>query len=139
MRRWRHQTARVTPTYCLTLNNFGKSHALRTFPHEHVPTRHAACAFGTGRPVKSHFGTKRAQAMSMKNALVPLTPRVRDTAPAPSDRRANADFVAHLIATAVQAPQTRARRRADPSEALAAYRSLSPWPTEAGRTVSRSL
>ena len=82
--------------------------------------------------------------MPMKNALVPLTPRVRDAAPPQSDRRANtnhtkADFVAHLIATAVQAPQTRARRRAEPLEAVAAYQSLGQWPTEAGRAISRSL
>jgi len=81
--------------------------------------------------------------MPMKNALVPVTPPVTDTVPAqPGWRTGNhtkADFVAHLIAMAVQAPQTRARRRAEPPEALAAYRSLGQWPTEAGRTVSRSL
>ena len=33
-----------------------------------------------------------------------------------------AAFLAHLIATKQQAPQTRERRRAEPSEALAAYR-----------------
>jgi len=82
---------------------------------------------------------QEAQAMPMKNALVPVTPQVRVAAPAQSDRRAKADFVAHLIATAVQAPQTRARRRADPADATAAYRSLGQWPTEAGRAVSRSL
>ncbi len=32
-------------------------------------------------------------------------------------------FLTHLIATREQAPQTRERRRADPAEALAAYRS----------------
>ena len=36
-----------------------------------------------------------------------------------------AAFLAHLIATKDQAPQTRERRRADPSEAIAAYRSAS--------------
>jgi hypothetical protein len=34
----------------------------------------------------------------------------------------NAAFLAHLIATKDQHPQTRERRRADPAEALAAYR-----------------
>jgi hypothetical protein len=34
-----------------------------------------------------------------------------------------AAFLAQLIATKQQAPQTRERRRAEPSEALAAYRS----------------
>ncbi|MCF8477322.1 MAG: hypothetical protein K9G60_09835 [Pseudolabrys sp.] len=31
-------------------------------------------------------------------------------------------FLAHLIATKEQAPQTRERRRAEPGDALAAYR-----------------
>jgi hypothetical protein len=53
--------------------------------------------------------------------------------------RANADFVAHLIATSAQAPQTRARRRANPGEAIAAYDALGHWPTPAGRKLSRSL
>lgn len=33
-------------------------------------------------------------------------------------------FLAHLIATKAMAPQTRERRRAEPSEAIAAYRSV---------------
>jgi hypothetical protein len=38
--------------------------------------------------------------------------------------RRNAAFVAHLIATKAQAPQTRARRRAEPSEAIARYKAV---------------
>ena len=79
----------------------------------------------------------------MSNALVPLAQtdqadvRTATTARAPS--RANADFVAHLIATSAQAPQTRARRRANSDEAIAAYDALGHWPTPAGRKLSRSL
>jgi hypothetical protein len=84
----------------------------------------------------------------VSNALVPLAqtdqaaaqtaaqktvPTVRTTS------RANADFVAHLIATSAQAPQTRARRRANPEDAIAAYDALGHWPTPAGRKLSRSL
>jgi hypothetical protein len=36
----------------------------------------------------------------------------------------SAPFVAHLLATRMQAPQTRARRRAEPEEAIAVYRSM---------------
>jgi hypothetical protein len=48
-------------------------------------------------------------------------------APAPTTRQMpdiyrQAAFLAHLIATKEQAPQTRERRRAEPGEALAAYR-----------------
>lgn len=35
-----------------------------------------------------------------------------------------ATFLAHLIATKDQAPQTRKRRRAEPSEAIVAYRTV---------------
>ena len=52
-------------------------------------------------------------------ALVALTP-----ATAPSEPRSyrQATFLAHLIATKDQLPQTRERRRAEPSEAITAYR-----------------
>jgi hypothetical protein len=76
--------------------------------------------------------------MPMNNALVPLAP-AREEPALPSGRRANADFVAHLIATAAGLPQTRARRRAEPQHALAVYRALGQWPTEPGRALSRSL
>lgn len=75
----------------------------------------------------------------MSNALVPLELTDRDTGHSNGGRRANADFIAHLIATAAQAPQTRARRRAEPETATAAYRALGQWPTAAGGAVSRSL
>jgi len=48
-------------------------------------------------------------------------PNERATMPA---RRPSAAFVAQLIATRMQAPQTRARRRAEPEEAMAVYRSM---------------
>jgi hypothetical protein len=79
----------------------------------------------------------------VSNALVPLPQTDRAAAQTVANvratSRANADFVAHLIATSAQAPQTRARRRADPEDAIAAYDALGHWPTPAGRTLSRSL
>ena len=79
----------------------------------------------------------------MSNALVSLTRTGRDAAKTAvnvrASSRANADFVAHLIATSAQAPQTRARRRANADEAVAAYDALGHWPTPAGRKLSRSL
>ena len=80
----------------------------------------------------------------MSNALVPLAKADRaDTQTAATKVRTsscgNADFVAHLIATSTQAPQTRARRRANPEDAIAAYDALGHWPTPAGRKLSRSL
>ncbi|MGD0150268.1 MAG: hypothetical protein ABSB77_16950 [Xanthobacteraceae bacterium] len=83
----------------------------------------------------------------MSNALVSLAQIDRADAQADAQTatnvratgRANTDFVAHLIATSAQAPQTRARRRADPDEAIAAYDALGHWPTPAGGKLSRSL
>jgi len=79
----------------------------------------------------------------VSNALVPSTQSDRADAQTANNvratSRASADFVAHLIATSAQAPQTRARRRANSDEAIAAYDALGHWPTPAGRKLSRSL
>jgi hypothetical protein len=74
----------------------------------------------------------------VSNALVPLA-KVDQTAAVRATSRANADFVAHLFATSAQAPQTRARRRANSEDAIAAYDALGHWPTPPGRKLSRSL
>jgi hypothetical protein len=52
-------------------------------------------------------------------ALVALDPQDRS---GPAANHRYAPFVAHLVATKDQHPQTRERRRADPNDALAAYR-----------------
>jgi hypothetical protein len=74
----------------------------------------------------------------MSEALVPLTPVARDRAPLLPVSRANAAFVAHLIATWVAAPQTRVRRRAEPAVAAAAYVGVGQWPSRSGRILSQS-
>jgi hypothetical protein len=53
-------------------------------------------------------------------ALVALAPAAK-TQPTPSSFRP-APFIAHLLAVKDQHAQTRERRRAEPSEAIAAYR-----------------
>jgi hypothetical protein len=75
----------------------------------------------------------------MAGALVPLFPAVRPDAEVPSGSRARADFVAHLIATSAQVPQTRARRRAEPGDAVAAYAAGNHAPALTGMGLSRSL
>jgi hypothetical protein len=74
----------------------------------------------------------------MRKALVPMTPAhgVASARPASTPR---ADFVAHLIAGRLQVAQTRARRRAKPADALAAYGAVGQWPTPTGRMLSRAL
>jgi hypothetical protein len=58
-------------------------------------------------------------------ALVPLVATPRQLAPvAQRLTRPDPSFVAHLIATAEQSPQTRLLRRAAPEDVQAAYRSV---------------
>jgi hypothetical protein len=74
----------------------------------------------------------------VSESLVTLAP----AGPAASARQAHgqrADFIAHLIAVRLQAPLTRARRRAEPEDAAAAYGALGQWPTPPGRVLSRAL
>jgi hypothetical protein len=53
--------------------------------------------------------------------LVPLTAQAHNERPHPQVRRVS-NFLAQLIATARKLPQANAKRRADPAEAVAAYR-----------------
>ncbi len=62
-----------------------------------------------------HTGEDRPQS----RALVVTAPA---RAPELTSRPRQVAFLAHLIATKMHAPQTRERRRAEPNEALAAYR-----------------
>jgi|RhiMethySRZTD1v2_1073278.scaffolds.fasta_scaffold79987_2 hypothetical protein len=55
----------------------------------------------------------------------------------PRLRQPAAPFLAQLIATQMQLPQTRARRRAEPDEAVAVYGSLGPK-VITGRTVRQA-
>ena len=57
---------------------------------------------------------------SESRALVPVT--ASSSKPHHLPTRRVAAFLAHLIATARQLPQTRERRCAEPAEAIAAYR-----------------
>jgi hypothetical protein len=57
-------------------------------------------------------------------AMVPLAPAPPYWARKFLNPRPDPTFVAHLIATAEQLPQTRSLRRATPADALSAYRSV---------------
>jgi hypothetical protein len=70
-------------------------------------------------------------------ALIPIaapTPSQRSTT---ATRRPLASFLAHLIATQAQAPQTRTRRRAEPEEVLAVYGVASTRRSGIGRRLAR--
>ncbi len=71
----------------------------------------------------SHTGAAEpdpAQAREPGGSLIPLAPQFVQTSFGRAERP-SAAFLAHLIATAQQAPQTRQRRRAEPSGACARY------------------
>ena len=57
----------------------------------------------------------------------------------PAGQRPSATFLAQLIATAQQAPQTRQRRRAEPHEVTAIYAAVATPAASLGRTVNRAL
>jgi hypothetical protein len=61
------------------------------------------------------------------------------TAVEPAGGRPSAVFLAQLIATAQQAPQTRRRRRAEPNEASSIYAAVSAPAARIGRAICRSM
>jgi len=75
----------------------------------------------------------------VSTALVPVV--ASDSSPAPGSAigRPRADFLAQLIATVMQAPQTRIRRRAEPAEAVAVYAAIEGCAPARRATLSRSL
>jgi hypothetical protein len=80
----------------------------------------------------------RTSASAIGRALVPTAPSPRTDAPLASSRPSGT-FLAQLIATALAAPQTRARRRAEPGDASAAYQAAHAAPTAVGRILRSSL
>jgi hypothetical protein len=74
----------------------------------------------------------------VNTALVPVASAKSET-PAIGNGRPRADFLAQLIATLGQAPQTRVRRRAEPEDAIAAYGASDRVVIPAGHALTRSL
>jgi hypothetical protein len=96
----------------------------------------------SGRPRLAHCDARAATAPTdlpaPGRALVPVSSG-QETAIDPAGSRPLAMFLAQLVATAQQAPQTRHRRRAEPSEASALYAAASAPAARMGRTLCRSL
>jgi hypothetical protein len=70
-------------------------------------------------------------------ALVRLAP-AQATSTKTANSRPAANFLAHLIATADGAPQTRHRRRAEPDQADAIYAAASAFAAPTGRLLRRT-
>ncbi|WP_407157072.1 hypothetical protein [Bradyrhizobium sp. STM 3557] len=76
-----------------------------------------------------------ADAKPASTALVPMAPASYQSPVSSRMSRPDPTFVAHLIATAQQLPQTRHLRRAAPQEALSAYAAhLEPTPRTGPQT-----
>jgi hypothetical protein len=75
----------------------------------------------------------------VSTALVPVAVSDSSTHASAGAGRPRADFLAHMIATLAQAPQTGMRRRAEPAEAAAVYGAIERSPPLQRHAVSRSL
>ncbi len=100
------------------------------------PVRNAATVGGDADSSRAAAaGEPRGQARQSR-ALVALDPPRSSSARA---QRASAGFLAQLIATERRLPQTRARRRSEPADAVSRYAAAGPpGPPPPGRRVSRS-
>ncbi len=75
----------------------------------------------------------------MNTAVVVIETPKPDRRGVAADYRASARFLAQLIAAALQAPQTRARRRAQPNVGAAAYVALTHAADVPGRNLRHSI
>jgi len=96
----------------------------------------AAATGPLGRGKSSPTCAERAGSESSR-ALIAVAPPAESEPAPPLSRRPAAGFIAHLIATAQQAPQTRERRRADPDVAVSTYRAAMAG-APAGRRLDHS-
>jgi hypothetical protein len=89
---------------------------------------------GPERPVSAQESAK-----PVSTALVPVMPSIRSSGSAQRGDQPQANFLAQLIATVAQMPQTRVRRRAAPLDAIAAYGAGGRLALPAVPALSRSL
>ena len=91
-----------------------------------------------GRAPREPASARRDARTSESRALIPLQPIARGDTPLRT--RAQAAYLAHLIATKDKVPQTRERRRAEPQEVIAVYAAAGAGPgVPAGMTLSRLI
>jgi hypothetical protein len=95
----------------------------------------------TDEIIEAEFEEVGADAPSRSHALVAIAPAAKPRASGlPFLFRADAAFVAQLIAAAANVPQTRGLRRASPEDALASYRGTitrESATAPSGKTTSR--
>jgi len=83
-----------------------------------------AVRIGGSGPTVPEPDQPTAAATDSNRALIPIAAVTTSREPpSAAGQRVDAGFLAQLIATAGQMPQTRERRRAEPEDVIAAYRS----------------
>jgi hypothetical protein len=90
------------------------------------------------RPEQTVDDCVEADARPACVALVPVIPTVHWSR-VPDQQMSRADFIAHLIATAEHAPQTRSLRRATPADAQTAYRAARQYQAPGAGTRTRQI
>jgi len=90
-------------------------------------------------PRPAQDGGPAAQPADLSGRALAVIEARPPTASQPRAQRPAAPFLAQLIATAEQMPQTRKRRRAEPSEATTLYSAAATPAAWIGGTVYRSL
>jgi hypothetical protein len=96
---------------------------MRITDQQDQPNSTAAQARAAANKISAR-GTATPAETSDSRALIPLTP-VQSAKSTAAVVRQPVGFLAHLIATEQELPQTRERRRAEPMTAIAAYGSTS--------------
>ena len=91
-----------------------------------------------GRTRRESLSPRRPPRTESSRALIALEPIAAGDMPLRT--RPQADFLAHLIATREQLPQTRERRRAEPRDVIAVYAAAVAGPAKpSGIKLSRVM
>jgi hypothetical protein len=90
----------------------------------------------TLRASRRDAAAPESAAATESRALIPVAAAASGERSATLSRRPQAAFLAHLIATKDHAPQTRARRRAEPEEVSSVYEEASVRRGTTGRRLA---
>jgi hypothetical protein len=96
-------------------------------------------AVSPARPRPAQDGASTARPVDLTGRALAVVEARASTASRTAAERPAAPFLAQLIATAEQLPQTRKRRRADPSEVTTLYATAATPAAWIGGTIYRSL
>jgi hypothetical protein len=120
----------------LELCRFDTGHVDQNMPMMPVTAILGSSAADASRPSRAATTAPHQAKTADTRAVIPLQPATRSDGGL--NTRPQADFLAHLIATDRQLPQTRERRRAEPADAIAAYAAAGRKRSRTGRRLFRA-